>query len=294
MLRRTRIIAVVAWTIALASIAMPATAAVVPADVDLTGADALWDPVNGYDYGTSGAPCTAPTGGFAGAEGAEYDGMTDAFDGGLYLIVDGTVFNDGDGDGTYSAGKQQLTVGPTKIARLHVSRTERALQSSPTLRTLVKLSNPTSRNITVPITWDSALGADDDERTRASSAPKSKRTTPDDDWIVTSDSSTSPSDPVLTFAVYGPGSLDVTNRQMPWAPEDPDPDSEVNEGCVVFRFRTTVPAGQTRYLLFFTEMRATNQKAINTAPRFENVKPSSSLMEDIPGKVMQRTVNWDF
>ena len=293
MLRRTRFIAVATMAAVVSSITLIASAAVVPADVDLEGADALWDAVNGYDYGTSGAPCTASTGGFSGAEGGEYDGMTDAFDGGLYLLIDGVVFNDGDGDGTYSAGKQQLTVGPTKLSRLQISRTERALQGTPTLRTLVKLVNPTNRDRTVTATWDSALGADDDERTRASSAPKNRRTTPDDDWIVTSDSATSPSDPVLTFVVYGPGDIDVTNRTVPWAPEDADPASGSNSGCVVFRFRARAPAGQTRYLMFFTEMRATNEKAIQTAPRFENVRPASPLLDGISGRVADRILNWD-
>lgn len=293
MLRRPRITAAVVSAALVASVAFTASAAEVPADVDLEGADALWDAVNDYDYGTSGAPCTASTGGFSGAEGGEYDGMTDAFDGGLYLLVDGVVFNDEDGNGNYRAGMQQISVGPTKMSRLQVSRTERAMQGSPTLRTLVKLANPTNKDRTVAVTWDSALGADDDEKTRASSAPKNRRTTPDDDWIVTSDSGSSPSDPVLTFVVYGPGDLGVTNRQVPWAPEDADPANDSNEGCVVFRFRAKVPAGQTRYLLFFTEMRATNEKAIKTAPRFENVRPASELMDGISGKVANRILNWD-
>jgi hypothetical protein len=137
------------------------------------------------------------------------------------------------------------------------------------------------------------MGADDDERTRASSTPKNRRTTADDDWIVTSDDAATPGDPVVTFVVYGPGNVDVSNRQVPWAPEDADPATGPNEGCVVFRFRVTVPEGQTRYLLFFTEMRAKNQKAIQTAPRFENVRAASPLMEDISGRVTSRILNWD-
>ncbi|HSL11697.1 MAG TPA: hypothetical protein VLA82_10335 [Actinomycetota bacterium] len=293
MVRRPRSIIATFVVAVLASIALPATAAVVPADVDLTGANATWDAVTGYDYGTDGAPCTAATGGFSGAEDGALGTMTDAFDGGLYLLIDGVVFDDQDGNGNHRAGTQQLTVGPTKMSRLQVSRTERALQGSPTLRTLVKLVNPTNRDRAVTVTWDSALGADDDERTRASSAPKNRRTTLADDWIVTSDDATTPSDPALTFAVYGPGDIDVTNRSVPWAPEDPDPGSAVNEGCVVFRFRTEVPAGQTRYLLFFTEMRATNEKAIAAAPRFENVRSGSALLDGISGTVAKRIVNWD-
>jgi hypothetical protein len=61
----------------------------------------------------------------------------------------------------------------------------------------------------------------------------------------------------------------------------------------VCRFRARVPAGQTRYLMFFTEMRATNEKAIQTAPRFENVRPASPLLDGISGRVADRILNWD-
>lgn len=295
MKRSARITAIVGIIAAIASMASVAVAVSTPIeDVDLAGATATWDANTAYDYGAgSGAPCTTDTAGFTPADDVSLGGMSDAFDGGLFLNVDGKIFDDPDGDGDHRASLEQLTAGPMRMSRLRVTRIERALQGTPTLRSLVRLSNPTSRDITVPIWWDSALGADDDERTRASSAPLSRRTTPEDDWIVVSDDPESPGDPVLTFAVYGPGDLGVTGRQVVWAPED-DEDTDVGEACIVFRFRATVPAGQSRYLLFFTEVRSTNEKAIATAPRFGNVRLSSPLMEGISGKVARRILNWDF
>jgi hypothetical protein len=71
------------------------------------------------------------------------------------------------------------------MSRLRVTRTGRALQGSPTLRTLVRLENPTSKAVTTEITWDSATGQDGTERTISSDAPRTRRTTPADDWVVT-------------------------------------------------------------------------------------------------------------
>jgi hypothetical protein len=291
---RTRTVAAVGIAIVMAMLGQAAWAVPTPVDdLTLSGATAIWDVTNDYDYGTSGAPCMSAAGGYTPVEGGQLGSMSDAFDGGLYLHVGNGLFSDDDGTGNYDAVDQQLTVGPTEMRRLQVRRTERALQGSPTLRSLVRLSNPTNDDIRATITWDSALGADDDEKTRASSAARSRRTTANDDWIVASDSATSPSDPPLIFAVYGPGDVRVTNRSVPWAPEDPDPGDDSNEGCVVFRFRVKVPADSTRFLLFFTEMRDTNEAAIARADRFGNVRMSSPLMDGVPNRVASRILNWN-
>ena len=294
MRQRARAVAAIVMAIAMAMVGQAAWAAPTPVDdLTLSGASADWDVSNDYDYGTGGAPCMSTDGGFSPVEGGSLGSMSDAFDGGLYLHVGNGVFTDGDDTGNYDAVDQQLSVGPTEMRGLQVRRTERALQGSPTLRSLVRLVNPTNDDIRATITWDSAVGADDSEATRASSAARNRRTTADDDWIVTSDSATSPSDPPLIFAVYGPGDVRVSNRSVPWAPEDPDPGDESNEGCVVFRFRVEVPANATRYLLFFTEMRDTNEAAIAKADRFGNVRMSSPLMDGVSNRVASRILNWN-
>ena len=44
-------------------------------------------------------------------------------------------------------------------------------------------------------------------------------------------------------------------------------------------------------MLFFTEMRDTNEAAIATADRFGNVRMSSPLMEGISNRVARRILN---
>jgi hypothetical protein len=287
-------------------VAIAAVAAMSPAladpmaidDVALTGNGAVWDAEAGFTYGVGGAPCASSGVGFTPVRNGSVGALDDGFDGGLFLLVNRTLFDDGDEIGELRAGQQQLTVGPTKIGRLRVTRTERALQGSPTLRTLVRLQNPTSRATDAEITWDSATGQDDTERTIASSDPKLRRTTAADEWIVTngtSDNGTGLPDPVLTLAVYGRGDLEVRGRTVPFAPEDQDPDpTNIDQGCVVFRFDVRVPAGQTRFLLFFTEMRQTAEEAVEAASRFDRVGLASPLMDGIRRKVAQRIANWDF
>lgn len=295
MRRRSRRLAPLGAAIALG---VSTSAWATPASIDavqLSGSGAVWDAEAGYTYGVGGGPCTSSNVGFTPAEEGSVSSFGDAFDGGLFLLVDRVAFDDDDGSGDLRDELDQLTVGPTRISRLRVTRTDRALEDSPTLRTLVRLENPTTRAVKAEITWDSATGQDGTERTVASDATKPRRTTPADDWIVThgtTDEGSGP-DPVITMAVYGPGNVGVTGRRVPWAPEDdaatfPDP------GCVVFRFDVEVPAGQTRFLLFFTELRGTTDEATAAAPRFGRVRRASPLMEGIGSKVARRIVNWDF
>ena len=272
-----------------------ATAEPVAVDgVALTAGGATWDAEAGFTYGLGGAPCTSSGVGYTPVRDGSVGALADGFDAGLFLLVDRVLFDDGDGIGELRAGARELTVGPARLGRLRVTRTDRALAGSPTLRTLVRLENPSSRAVDAEITWDSATGQDGTERTIASSDAEPRRTTADDRWTVTngtSDNGTGLPDPVLTFSVYGRGDLDVTRRRVPFAPEDHDPDP--SSGCVVFRFDVRVPAGQSRFLLFFTEMRQTAGAAVEAAPRFGRVDPASELMEGIGPRVAGRIANWD-
>jgi hypothetical protein len=255
--------------------------------VELTGANAVWDVSSPYDYGSGGAPCTSSTGGFTPVEDGSFNGHSDAFDAGLYLNVNGKIFDDKDEMGALVG--QQLTVGPTKMSGLKVSRIERALSSSPTLRSLIRLNNPTSHAITVTVRWDSAMGSDGYGGTRSSSAVPFGKMTTADRWVVASDDPSSPSDPPVTFVLSGPG---ATVR--PNAVQAPEATPSTDDDCVVVRYKVSVPAHGLRYLLFFTEMHDPSDLvgAINDAQKFNHVKVGRPLMKGIKQSVASKIVNW--
>lgn len=257
----------------------------------LTGANATWDVSNPFDYGTGGAPCTSATGGFTPVEDGSYASSTDAFDAGLYLNVGGKIFTDKDGNGIRAG--QQLTAGPTKMSGLQVTRIERALSTSPTLRSLVRLKNGSAGNITVTVFWDSAMGSDGSGATRSSSATPFDQMTAADRWVVASDSATAPSDPPVTWVFYGTGRPQVKVGAVRSAPESTP---TTDDDCVVVRYKVTVPAHTTRYLMFFTEMHdpANPTSAINAAYKFNTVRVGKPLMVGIPQSVASKILNWDF
>jgi hypothetical protein len=275
------------------ALAAPASAATID-DVVLTGAEGTeWDAEGDYTYGSDGAPCTGLNGGiqdegFTPADDPSNDFGSDLFDGGLFLMVNGTAFGEGIEDGGLSG--QQLRVGPEAMSGVQITRFERALQTSPTLRSLIRFRNNANRNKTLTIVWDSAMGADGDEATRASSAGPNQVHTRADRWITTSDDPSSPSDPPAVFAYFGRGARERVTRVV-FAAEDPA--GTTGEGCIAVRYRITIPANSTRYMLLFTDMAQSNQDARNQANKFDRRRPRPNLLAGIGPAKQRKVLNWD-
>jgi hypothetical protein len=218
-----------------------------------------------------------------GTIGAGDDEQSDAYDGGLVLMVGDETFVDADGIGDYGTKKQSLKVGPDTLEGLKVTRTDRALATSPTLRSLIKLRNPGPAQ-TWEIMWDSNLGSDGDEEVRASSDGDTTYEL-GDRWVVSSDHATEPSDPVLTHVLFGKSDPREKTAEII---EPPD-----GTGCFTVRFSVRVPADSTRYLLLFTEMNTNNQGAENKAGKFNDKNLNDKLLKNISTQVRNQVLNWD-
>ena len=272
----------------------------VPIDTQTTTGPegATWDSEGNYTYGTSGGPCTGFDGttqelGFTPADDGSNDFSSDAFDGGLFLLVNGDAFGDGIEDAALSGDGHQLTVGPQTKSGLVIKRRDRALQTSPTLRTLVSFTNNSASKRTANVVWDSAMGADEEERTRASSSGD-RRHREQDRWIVASDDpdNASLSDPPVLFVFFGAGAPTKVNNVI-WAPEDAGPEDGHGEGCVAVRYKLAVPAKSTRYMLFYTDLGMDNDDAIGQATKYNRHGLTAKLLDGIANAVKRKIVNWD-
>lgn len=245
------------------------------------GGVALFDPDNDQtgicDAGGTGyTPVEEGWHGFNNGVGDK----TDAFDGGLLLDVNTTTFADGDGFGDYTKGT--LTVGPRATAGLRVSRMDAGLPGSPTLRDLVRLTNGKKSAVTRDIELNTDLGSDGQTDVRASSTGDMAFTKADR-WVVTSD--VVPSDPPVTHVLYGKGAAEKVEEVIS-APVG-------GVACLTVRFRVRIPAKSTRYLLFFAEMNDTNNRAANSAKKFNKVGANSALLAGIGPAVRSKILNWD-
>jgi hypothetical protein len=208
----------------------------------------------------------------------------DPFDGGLYVEVNGQIFQDSDG---MLAGEQLTT--SDRLDGFRVVRIDQALASGPILRSLVMISNPRWKSRTAIVTIDSALGADDAEDTRASSSGNTKFTTKDR-WFVTSDDPVTPGDTPVVFAVSGVGAP-VHLSSVVWAPEDDS--SAFCEGAVVFRYQLQLRARHWSTLMLFTELQDTNANAITAANKYDMRPLPAELVAGLTASEERRIVNFD-
>jgi hypothetical protein len=277
-------------TCALAAVAWAGGIAIDDVELD-GGGPTVWDPSN--EENDFGDDCSTPTQGqiYAAADDGEYDGTDDGFDAGLVLLVNGSSFVDGDGIGVVSA--EQLRVGPEKLGKLRVTRTERALQGSPTLRSLVKLKSTTKKKaVKAELLWGSDLGSDELTVVRGSSASPGAFLTTADRWVVTNDDAVDPGDPPVTHVFYGKGKVKEKSTTVPDAATPPGTEAAT---CVSAGFKVRVPARKTRYLLFFSEMNdpGDNTSAIEAAEKFDSKRLSSQLRAGLSKGVKKKIVNWD-
>jgi len=239
--------------------------------------------------GDLGGPIADDVGFSPASDGESDDGSSDLFDGGLVLAVRGgggtKIFEDPNSRGNKLG--QELRTGPDKLRGLAVTRTDRALQSSPTLRSLIALRNPTSSALKRRLIWDSDLGADDSEVVRASSTGD-QALSKADRWVAVADDATSPGDAQGTFVLYGKGKKvrktsvfnSVTN----------------SDSCVSFSMPVKVPPKSTRYILFFTQVHDSDvaiNALRNRAKQFNRPSLSSKLLTGIGPKIRGRIVNWN-
>ena len=199
--------------------------------------------------------CSAGTSGTSGArqpfavQDASNDVGGDAFDGAMGLYKADNPFVDSDGMGELHG--DQLSVGPEPLGRLKVRQTHRALPTAQTLRALVKLKNPTDRELTPRVTFSHQYGSDSSTAVRATSTGN-LRFDRHDRWAVTSDDadSTELGDPVVTTVNYGKGKdVERTKLQLGPASTDTAEDNDAAD-CAVMLFELRLPAESSRYLLF--------------------------------------------
>jgi hypothetical protein len=217
--------------------------------------------------------------GFAPVDDGQWKERSDAFDGGAVLGVDGSGFDDPNDLSPF--GTNTYSTGPSDLGTTRVWRTDRALQKSSTLQSLITLRNTdSSSGHTITVEWDSNLGSDGFESVHGSSSGDTNYAL-GDRWVVSSDSSQS--DPVLTFVLFGRHAAEQTDTIV----------NAPGSGCMTATFSVHLAAGATKYMLFFTEMNGSNKQARKSAGKFDSVAAGDPILKGISTKVQHKIANWD-
>jgi hypothetical protein len=233
-----------------------------------------------------------PTGGscnFGGTQAsildAEISGQLDAFDFAATVWVNSTPVG-----GSLSVSGQTVTFAPVAIAGLTVQMQYEVLTTSATLRNVVTFTNPTASDITVSVNYANNFGSDPDTTVQATSNGDMVFT-PADRWIVTDDIHPIISDPANTTVLYGPGAPAVTTSSVSLT-------AFVCAGPqgVLANYSITVPAGQTRALMFFHQINDTAANAVMAVTVFDTTPGlgSSPLVVGLTQTQLDQVLNWDF
>ncbi len=234
------------------------------------GAMSSWDicddfvTSNGLPAGGSSSSGAAGSG--ASVDDADLGPRGDAFDDGVNLWINTAIVG-----GVVTIAGNNATFAQQTLSGLNTQLRYDVLTTQATLRAYLSLVNPGAAPITVTVDYTTNIGSDSGTVIRGSSSGDTVFTTADR-WLVSSDANPTTGDPVNTTSIWG-GTPAVT----PTSISSTVYNSAGSEG-VRATFSVTVPAGQTRALMFFQRLSDSDTTALATAGDFTNVAAGSPLL----------------
>lgn len=184
---------------------------------------------------------------------------------------------------------QSYAAGPVRMSGLDVTVEHFAVQTASTLRTLTTFANPSGAPITIDVKLATNLGSDAETGLRATS-DGDLLLTDADRWVVTSDDANTPGDPVNTQVLAGPGNV----LAAPASIGTTVCETGETQG-ILADFALTVPPGESRSLLFFNDLHATNAEGIAAATTYDtNPATGSGLLSGLSNTALAGIVNWNF
>lgn len=255
----------------------------------LSGTGASW-----FFSGLNGTSNGLPTGGRCGpipGIGLFDAGVApnfDAFDGGLILFVDDAPLPLT--SQVFSEDETGVRVEAVTLSGLEIRLTYDALQSSPTLRTLVQVSNPTAATVSTKVALSTNFGSDDKTLIRSTSDGDAAITSADR-WAITSDDlGVAPNaDPVTTHVVAGQNATVL-----------PEVDTNVFEcsggptgNGLLATYDLVVGPGETQTLLLFNQVHTLMEGATSEVVVFDEAAgPGDSILEGLDATILTSVVNW--
>ena len=295
---RTRIHAVFREIILLAGL-FPGTLSAATETLPLTvtpGLNSLeWVVTNtgGTDSGTAFTGNCDASAGLSISEATAANGDTDAFDNAYQLFVDNAIFV---APALVDLTGEIFTAGPVVLSGLNTSVEILFSGSLQAARILAIFENPGLIPITINVDVPINLGSDTDTTIERTESGDTVFTT-SDRWLVTSDDGANP-DAINTTVIYGPGSPTVTPTSVT---ETVWNDSKVQPEGIGFSFTITIPANDTRSLMFFAglgDIQGTNNTVIgailNAAMFNTNKGIDTRLLVGLSISERLEILNWDF
>jgi outer membrane autotransporter protein len=223
---------------------------------------------------------------------ATANGDSDHFDDAMGVRIGGSAYG-GDISQAVVTGNA-VTLQSQILAGLNVTVHFLAYDTSPFMRQVVMLNNPTGTNINTNVQWINNTGNDSSQRTIGTSSGDLAEGL-DDRWIATADSSDVNENGTETnlWVLYGPDNPTSTTTNVVMSEAEGDFGGAGSEG-ITADYNVDVPAGQTRYVMWFVGATATGQESLDLAPSFDDTSSPlfQQLVADLTDQQLQALVNW--
>jgi hypothetical protein len=262
-------------------------------DVELVGKNgATFDPGNvetGNDDCLTADVRNEPA--YTPVDDGEFDGAaSDAFDGGVLMVLNGESFVDPDDQGNVTG--QQIKVGPSNLSGFKVTRTDRALTRTPTMRHLISIRNSKRGKKTANVVIENDYGADTDELVHSTAERPKGAFTKGDGWAVIKEGPTG-TDAIPGHGFFGPGKAKRITRVTNGIPNA--------DGCLNVRYRVRVPGKSTAILMLFTQLTnsetdngdETLGQAVTRAKELGKKRLSRKYLTGLGKSTKKKIVNWD-
>jgi hypothetical protein len=254
------------------------------AQLSLFANDSEWviDDTGGTSDGTLGGTCDGSPG-FA-VTNAFLGNQPDAYDLGNTIWVDGVQFIAG---AEIVVESSSVTAGPVEMSGLDVFVQYRTMTATNTLRTLVGFVNPTSADIDTQVVHATNVASN----AQTANGPFSNTEMPlpltNNRWIITHQNFSPPIQPVITHVHQGIGGQPASAVAI------------ATFACVLTQgiqvtYDITVPAGETRYLLFFNSLSESVGAAAGNAKIFDDPSVGGDLLFPLLPTQLLQVLNWDF
>jgi hypothetical protein len=306
-----------------------------PLPTEFTSGGVRWGDLTEDDTGfyNNGRVCLDPDGFAMGDAFLLATNQDDTFDDAGLVNVDGSYYLvPGGSNGPVDLTGSTLTAPVAATGSLNVGVQWQGVGPG-TIRELVSLTNPGATDVTKEIVLETNLGSDGGTRLQASSTGDISAYPTNARWFATSDSDTSPADPPIVSVATGPGTVrsPATISECPPSVDSASKDAakaakaNATEAATTtttiaagdapaatstdvsaagtplftdnftYRYSVAIPAGQTRFIMVFWSLFATNAEAVSAGPTW-NTNPTvgSDPLSGLSSDQLQQIVNWAF
>ncbi|MFG0248149.1 MAG: autotransporter outer membrane beta-barrel domain-containing protein [Phycisphaeraceae bacterium JB051] len=231
------------------------------------------------------ADATASSDGFSSTD-------SDHFDDAMGISLGGVAYG-GDISAAIVDGTR-ITLPTQSINGMNVHVEFWASNTSPVMRQIIVIENPTETAFSSNIQWINNTGNDSSQRNIGSSSNDLNHDT-SDRWIATADTSdlNAPSSETNVWVMYGPNNPTSTTNMIAMAESYSSFGGAGDEGLTA-TLPVDVPAGQTRYLMFFVIATPTGQEGLDLAVNFDDTNSAlfQSLVSDLSAQQLSLMLNW--